>query len=145
MTTLIDDLMRLWSQPLPTDDAAAEAAVRRLYTDPVTINGAPMSAADLVARARALQGAFEGLGHQLVDRVEAPGKVVIGFYLRGRHTGPYPTPLGVVAPTGRAIEARTTDILTLTDDGLVSDVWVISDELGVLTQLGAAALAATVS
>ncbi|OHV31780.1 MULTISPECIES: ester cyclase [Pseudofrankia] len=143
MTNLISNLMRLWSQPLPTDDDAAEAAFRQLYTDPVTINGAKTTAVDLVVRARALQGAFEGLAHELVDRVEAPGKIVIGFYLRGRHTGPYPTPLGIVAPTGLPIEVRTTDILTVTD-GLVSDVWVVSEELGLLTQLGAVALASAV-
>ncbi|ONH32484.1 ester cyclase [Pseudofrankia asymbiotica] len=140
MTKLIDSLMRLWSSPLPTDDAAAEAAFRQMYTDPVTINGATVSAAGLVARARSLQGAFDGLGHQLVDVVEGPGKIVVGFYLRGRHTGPYPTPLGTVAPTGRTVEVRTTDILTVTD-GLISDVWVVNDELGMLNQLGAVALA----
>jgi hypothetical protein len=77
---------------------------------------------------------------ELVDRVETPDRLVIGFLMRGRHVGPLETPLGTVEPTSRAIEARTTDILTLRD-GLITDIWVVSDELGVLLQLGAVRLA----
>ena len=53
-------MLRLWIDPLPGDDEAAAAAFRELYSDPVTVNGAPMRAADLVTRARAMQAALEG-------------------------------------------------------------------------------------
>jgi hypothetical protein len=141
-TSLTDRLMRLWSETLPADDSTAEAAFRELYTDPVTVNGITLSVADLVARARSLQGTFEGLHAEVVDRVETRDHVVVGFYLRGRHTGQLATPLGTVAPTGREVEIRTTDILTIRD-GLVSAVWVVSDELGLLTQLGVVTLTAS--
>jgi hypothetical protein len=138
MTSLIDRLLQLWTEPLP-DGGAAESAFREMYTDPVSVNGAMLPVAELVARARSVQGAFEGLRAEVVDRVETPGKVVVAFLMRGRHVGPLSTPLGTVAPTGRAVEIRTIDVLTVAD-GLVSGVWVVADELGLLTQLDAATL-----
>jgi predicted ester cyclase len=107
-----------------------------VYTDPVTVNGASLTIADLVERARALQGAFAALEMRLVDQVETAGKLAIAFVLRGRHVGPYPTALGTVAPTGRQVEVRTIDVLTVTD-GRISAIWVVSDELGMRSQLGA--------
>jgi predicted ester cyclase len=135
MTTLVDRLLPLWAQPLP-DGPAAEARFAEVYADPVTVNGASLTIADLVERARALQGAFTALEMRLVDQVETAGKLAIAFVLRGRHVGPYPTALGTVAPTGRQVEVRTIDVLTVTD-GRISAIWVVSDELGMLSQLGA--------
>jgi hypothetical protein len=43
--------------------------------------------------------------------------------MRGRHVGPYASPLGSVAPTGRDIA-----------------IWVVADDLGLLRQLDAARL-----
>jgi SnoaL-like polyketide cyclase len=65
---------------------------------------------------------------------------VVAFFMYGRHTGPLTTPLGTVPPTGRSTTNRVTDILTLTD-GRISDIWVISDDLGLLQQLDAVRLA----
>jgi SnoaL-like polyketide cyclase len=64
---------------------------------------------------------------------------VIAFYMRGRHVGPWPTPIGTVAPTGRPVEIRTIDVLTIAD-GVITALWVVSDELGMLTQLDALGL-----
>jgi hypothetical protein len=141
MTSLIDRLVRLWAEPLP-EGAAAESAFRELYADPVIVNGAELSVADLVARARSLQRAFDGFHTEVVDRVEVPGRAVVAFVTRGRHTGPLSTPLGTVAPTGRTVVIRTIDVFTLTD-GLISNVWAVSDELGVLGQLDAVTLSRT--
>ena len=44
----VERMLRLWTDPLPEDDGAAAAAFRELYADPVTVNGAPLSAADMV-------------------------------------------------------------------------------------------------
>jgi hypothetical protein len=139
MASDLDRLLRLWREP-PGDGPAAEAAFREVYADPVRVNGAELPVAALVERARALHRAYQGIEMELVDRVETPDRLVIGFWMRARHVGPLETPLGTVQPTSRAIEARTTDILTLRD-GLITDVWVVSDELGVLLQLGALRLA----
>lgn len=138
MDSLIDRLLQLWSEPLP-DDSTAESAFRELYTDPVSVNGVHLSVADLVARARSLQGAFDGLYAEVVDRVETPDRVVVAFLMHGRHVGPLHTPLGAVAPTGRPVVIRTIDALTVSD-GLISNIWVVSDELGLLRQLDAVTL-----
>ena len=82
-----DRLMGLWADP-PADDDAALAAIRALYTDPVQINGTTMTALDLLARVRGMQRAYSGLRHELVERVDAPGRLVIAFRLRGTHSRP---------------------------------------------------------
>ena len=84
--------------------------------------------------------AFDGLGMHILDTVETPDRVVIAFLMRGRHVGPFTSPLGTVAPTQRDIEVRTIDVLVVTE-GLVSAIWVVSDDLGLLRQLDAAKLA----
>ena len=134
-----DQLMGLWADP-PADDATALAALRALYTDPVQINGTMMTALDLLARVRGMQRAYSGLRHELVERVDAPGRLVIAFRLRGTHTGPLATPFGELAATGRTFEVRVIDVLTVTD-GRVSAVTMVADELGQLTSLGALRLA----
>jgi hypothetical protein len=53
MAPLVDRLLRLWREPIG-GQVAAEAAFRTLYADPVPVNGVPLTAADLVARARSL-------------------------------------------------------------------------------------------
>ena len=134
-----DRLMGLWATP-PADDDAALAEIRGLYTDPVPVNGTMMTALDLLARVRGMQRAYSGLRHELVERVAAPGRLVIAFRLRGNHTGPLATPFGELAATGRTFEVRVIDILTLTD-GRISAVTMVADELGQLAGLGALRLA----
>lgn len=136
---LVDRLMGLWTTPLPADDHRALTAVRALYTDPVEVNGTALAATDLLTRARGVQRAYSGLHHRLLDRVETPDRLVIAFRMCGTHTGPLVTPLGTVAPTGRAVDIRTIDVLTL-DAGRVSRIHVVADELGLLAGLGALAL-----
>jgi hypothetical protein len=140
MASVADRLLQLWMHPLPAG-VEAEAAFRALYTDPVRVNGTNMPVAALVQRARALHTAFDHLDATVDQQVEAPGVLVIGFRMRGRHIGPLETPLGVVPATGGDVEVRTIDILTMRND-LVAEVFVVADELGRLVQLGALALAA---
>jgi hypothetical protein len=135
---VVEALLALWQQP-PADDDAAAQAFAEFYTDPVPINGTPTSCAGLVARARALNRAFDGVSRTLVERVEAPGRLVFAFRMTGTHVGPLATALGEVAPTGREFSVLTIDVLTVTG-GLISDVVVVSDELGLLTGLDAVTL-----
>jgi predicted ester cyclase len=139
-TDLAERLFALWIDT-PDDDAAALAAFRALYTDPVDVNGTPIGAADLLARARSLHRAYSGLYHELLDVVTAPGRLVVAFRLRGTHTGPLPTPLGTVPPTGRPVAVRTIDVLSL-QDGRISAVCVVGDELGTLVDLDVLSLRA---
>jgi predicted ester cyclase len=138
-TDLIEPLFALWTDP-PVDDAAALAAFRDVYHDPVTVNGSPIAAADLLVRARQVNQAYSELRVELIDVVTAPGRLVVAFQMLGTHTGQLATPLGTVAPTGRPVRIRTIDVLTL-DGGRISDVVVVGDELGTLISLGAVALA----
>jgi ketosteroid isomerase-like protein len=133
-------LLRLWSEPLGEDDAA-EAAFRELYTDPVSVNGAPVSAAGLVARARGLQGVFDGLERTVLDVVDAGGKVAVAFRMRGRQVGELATSAGPLPATGRILDLRVIDVLTITD-GRISDIWMVADELGALVAMDAVRLSA---
>jgi predicted ester cyclase len=131
----VERLLRLWSD-LPPDDSAAEVAFRELYADPVSVNGAAVSAAGLVARARALHGALDRIERQVLDVVDDGGKVAVAFRLSGRQVGPLATSAGPVPPTGRVVELRVIDVLTITD-GRISDIWMVADELGALVAMGA--------
>src|SRR5690349_20501603 len=113
-----EQLFALW-RVSPHEQPDTEAAFRRLYADPVLINGAPMPVADLVARAGALHATFTDHHIEVVDRVQAPGKLAVAFRHRARHTGPWPTPLGELPPTGREVTGLGIDVLTLGDDGRI--------------------------
>jgi predicted ester cyclase len=139
VTDLLDRLLRLWTRPVG-DHADAEAAFGRVYADPVVVNGVPMTVAQLVDRARSLQRAFTGLSMQILDQVETPDRIVIAFLMRGRQVGLYVSPLGAVPPTGRDVQVRTIDVLTI-EGGLIAAIWVVADDLGLLTQLDAVSLA----
>lgn len=134
----VERLLRLWTEPVPPDPDAL-AAFGELYTDPVSVNGDEIPLVDLVERARALQRAFADLRVEVIDEVAAPGRLVIVFFQRGRHVGPLALPFGEVPPTGREVEVRTIDVLTISGDR-ISAVQVAPDNLGLAMQLGAVAL-----
>ncbi len=136
---LVERLERLWTQPVGAPDEAL-AAFREAYTDPVSINGADVPLVDVVDRARELQRAFADLRMELIEQVEAPERLVIAFWQRGRHVGPLETPLGEIASTGREFAIRVIDVLSLTE-GRISAIQVIPDNLGLMMQLGAVRLA----
>jgi predicted ester cyclase len=134
----INAMMRLWSDPLPDWDQEAVAAFRGLYTDPVVVNRAELTAADLVARARAVHRTFDRLDIEILDVVQAEDKVAVAFRMSGRQVGPLATTLGPLPPGGGQLELRVIDILTLTD-GRVSKIWMVADELGALVAADAVA------
>jgi hypothetical protein len=138
MIALLERLLPLWIEPVDGRDDA-EAAFGEVYADPVVVNGTKMSLTTLVGRARSLQQVFDQLGMDILDTVEAPDRVVVAFEMRGRHVGPYASPLGTVAPTGRDIAVHAIDVLTMVD-GLVTAIWVVADDLGLLLQLDAVRL-----
>jgi hypothetical protein len=141
MARLIDRLAVLWAAP-PTGDEHDEQAFRAVYTDPVVLNGRQARVADLVDRYRELHAAFAELTVTLVAETTTAGPdgvaVTAVLRQRGRHTGPLPRPGGLddLAPTGRRFDVLGIDLLRLSDDGRVAEIWVVADELGRLTQLG---------
>jgi hypothetical protein len=130
---LEDELFEAWRVP-PVAEAFA-----RLYADPVLINDTPMTVADLVARASALHEAFTEHAIEVVDRVEAPGKLTVAFRHRARHTGVWRTPLGDLPPTGRVVTGLGIDVLTVDSDGRIGAIWVLADELQRILQVRAPA------
>jgi len=135
----INGLLDLWSGPV-TAGPDAEAAFRRVYTDPVVVNGAELPVSALVERAARLQDTFETVEREILDVAEAGNKVAVAFRLSGRQVGPMTTAAGPVSPTGEHLSIRVVDLLTLTD-GRISSLWMAADELGALSAVGAVRLA----
>jgi predicted ester cyclase len=135
----VDRLLRLWTEPV-AETGNAIAAFGAVYADPVSINGVDVPLVGLVDRARALRRAFADLSVEIIDEVEAPNRLVVVFWQRGRHVGPLVLPLGEIAPTGRPVEVRTIDVLSISADR-ISAVQVVPDNLGLAMQLGSVALA----
>jgi hypothetical protein len=135
----VERLLRLWTDPLPEDDGAAAALFRELYTDPVTVNGAPLTAADLVTRARVVQAALEHPEREVLAVADAGDSVAVAFRLAGRQVGPLDTSVGRLPPTGERIDLRVVDVLSLTG-GRVSGIWMVADWLAALAAAGAVRL-----
>ncbi|WP_433306743.1 ester cyclase [Actinoplanes sp. CA-030573] len=129
-----DQLFDLWRVP-PDVHGDPVAAFARLYADPVIINGVPMAVTGLVERAAALHEAFTGHTIEVVDRVEAPGKLTVAFRHTARHTGVWRTPLGDLPPTGGTVTGLGIDVLTIDDEGRISAIWVLADELQRILQV----------
>ncbi|MCE0767341.1 ester cyclase [Pseudonocardia kujensis] len=134
--TVVDRLLALWDAP-PDTRPDPEAGFAALYTDPVLVNGTPTTVAEMVDRARALHAAFTGHEREVLEVVEQPGKLAVAFRLVADPTGPWPTAVGELAPTGRRISTTVIDVLTLTPDGRVASIVMVADELGRLRQAGA--------
>jgi predicted ester cyclase len=134
----VEALLDVWTQPYASP-ADAVQAFGRLYHDPVVVNGAPISAGDLVSRARALQSTFQDLHREILDVCDAGAKVAIAFRLGGLHSGPLRTSVGMLPPTGQQIWLRVIDILTIVD-GRISDIVMVADEAGALAAAGAITL-----
>ncbi|MGY1616063.1 ester cyclase [Geodermatophilus sp. SYSU D00691] len=131
----VDRLLRLWTVPIPDDDAA-EAAFRELYFDPVSVNGEPVGTLELLARARGLQAALEWPTIRVLSVVDGGRQVTVVFRLRGRQVGTLQTSVGPVPPTGGVVELRTIDVLTV-DRGRIREVWTVANELGALAAVDA--------
>jgi hypothetical protein len=138
---LIVRLAALWAAP-PAGDERDEQAFRAVYTDPVVLNGRRAEVADLVERYRDLHAAFTDITVDLVAETTTAGPdgvaVTAVLRQRGRHVGPLARPGGLddLEPTGRRFDVLGIDLLRLSDDGRVAEIWVVADELGRLTQLG---------
>jgi predicted ester cyclase len=132
---LVERLLPLWTRPVAVREDA-EADFRAVYTDPVVVNGIEMRVGQLVQRAGSLQDAFTDLTMDVLDVIETPNRLVLAFLMRGRHVGTFRSAVGDIAPTGRKIEVRTIDVLTV-EDGKVTRIWVVADDLGLLRQLEA--------
>lgn len=134
MSHVVDDALKLWEQPPAPDEGQAFAAFRRVYSDPVVINGVDTSTAQLVARARATHAALADLDFEILDRFGAGDRYAIAFRQSARHVGRMPGP-NAAAPSGRIVTGMGMDIFTI-GDGRIARIWVVSDLLARLTAPG---------
>jgi len=95
----------------------------------------PLTAADLVARARAMQRALREPEREVLALVDTPGAVAVAFRLRGRHAGPLDTPVGRLPASGLPLDLRVIDVLSLRG-GRVSAIWMVGDWLTPLAGAG---------
>jgi hypothetical protein len=134
----VDRALGLWSDPELTG-AAARDAFLTVYRDPLMVNGVETPVQVLVDRAAMLQQAFEGFGHEMLERIDTDGRSAFAFRLSGRHVGSLETPLGPIPPTGKQLSVLGMDIFAIADDR-VEAVWAVADFLGLMIEAGAVAL-----
>jgi uncharacterized protein YndB with AHSA1/START domain len=127
----VEQLLRLWTEPLPEDDDAAAHLFRQLYADSVMVNGTPLSASDMAARARLVQAALAEPEHEVLAVVESADAVAVAFRLAGRHVGPLDTPAGRLPASGARIDLRVIGVLTVTE-GRISALQMVGDWLDAL-------------
>ena len=137
MSEIVDRLLAVWTHP-PEDKDRLERELRALYTDPVALNAVTQPLSELVAFAVRTASAFSDQSSEILQVHQTAEILTFAFIRRGRHTGTYASALGPIEATGRTFELRVIDLLTL-QDGRIAGGWVISDELGLLRQLGAVA------
>jgi hypothetical protein len=140
-----DDLVRrlftVWDDLPPSDDDARSAFLG-LYEDPVRVNGSVLPVDDLVRRARAMAAALRQRSTEVLSVVSTPERVAVAFRIHGLLSGPLDTPLGPVTGDGEPVTMQVIDVLTLRG-GRISEIWMVADQLGLLTRLGAVALTPT--
>jgi len=127
-------LIALWAAPVPAGEAGL-AAFRRVYSDPVRLNGTETPLAAVVERARATQQAFADLKAVVLTQVDTPTHSTVVFRMSGRHVGRLSTPLGDVPATGKVVDRQIIDLLGH-HDGVIHEIWMVGDELGALSRLG---------
>ena len=116
------------------DPSAVDRYVSPSYTLRTADKGAPSGREAVRTYIAAYLDGFPDL-HISIDQLLAVGDKVIGvFTFTGTHTGD----LFGMAPTGRTIAVRQIAIYRL-ENGQVVDEWEISDQLGLMRQIGAAA------
>ncbi|MEV4343807.1 nuclear transport factor 2 family protein [Actinoplanes sp. NPDC049596] len=114
---------------------------RALFTDDGTFNDMPNA---LTFRGDQIPQALSGLAsvfpdiHRELLEVHAIGDVVaVELRIQGTHRGGYPTPIGVIPPTGNRIDVPTADLWYLRD-GKIERFNCYNAANVLLAQIGAA-------
>lgn len=84
---------------------------------------------------RAWATAFPESKVELTSLVGCGDTVTMEYVGRGKHTGPLTTPQGTIAPTGRSVELRLCDVLTVRG-GRIVDGRTYYDVASLMRQLG---------
>jgi hypothetical protein len=137
---IVERLIGLWDGPVPDADAL-RAILQELYTDPVRFNGVETSLERLAAFGRGFMSAYSERRTEVLSRMDLDDRVGIVLMTHARHTGVLSTPLGPVAPTGRAIQMQQVELFRL-ESGKIREIWSSSDALRNLLSLDVVALKA---
>jgi steroid delta-isomerase-like uncharacterized protein len=89
----------------------------------------------LRGRAKNLRSTYSEVRFTMDDQIAEGNKVLIRWTFRGKHTGEY---MGA-RPTGKEVVATGMNLFRL-ENGRIAEIWVESDDLGELQQLGVVAL-----
>lgn len=79
---------------------------------------------------------FPDLRHEIVDAVESGERIVVRLRVTMTHTGPFATPQGEVAPTGRTVVIESADVVRVGPDGRITGWHTYFDQMSMLGQLG---------
>jgi hypothetical protein len=134
----VDRMLQLWKHP-PEPDQSTLSAFRAVYSDPYRVNGTSIPVVDLMQRVRTLHAALDGLHHEVLDRVDAPGRTALLLRQEGIHVGPLPTPLGTLAATGRRLQRRLVEFISH-DNHRLLHATALADDLERLMEAGAVLL-----
>jgi predicted ester cyclase len=114
------------------DPTAVDRYVSPAYTLRTAEDGAPSGREAVRTYIAAYLNGFPDLHISIDQLLEVGDKVVGVFTFTGTHQGD----LFGVAPTGRSVSVRQIAIYRV-EDGQVVDEWEISDQLGLMQQIGA--------
>lgn len=137
---IVERLIALWDGPVPEADAL-HSTLQELYTDPVRFNGVETSLERLAAFGRSFMSAYSERRTEVLSRMDEGDRVAIVLLTHAQHTGMLSTPLGPVAPTGRAIQMQQVELFRL-EGGKIREIWSSSDALRILLSLDVVALKA---
>jgi ketosteroid isomerase-like protein len=79
--------------------------------------------------------AFPDITHPIYTLRAFGDTAVVELHPNGTHTQPFVTPAGTVPPTGKKVELRVANVMTVTGDRL-SAVHIYFDQVELLSQLG---------
>lgn len=103
------------------------------------MNGTPIAVEEIVERVRRIHASLADLEQVVIDRVDHGTRTALLLSQSGRHVGALPTPLGIVAPTGRHLTRRLAEFIAHDHRRLV-EVTAVADDLDRLRQAGVVAL-----
>jgi predicted ester cyclase len=96
------------------------------------VAGKTFSGADTFRhRAKNLRAIYSDVSFTIEDQIAESDKVLVRWTFRGKHTGEY---MGV-QPTGKEVVATGMNLFRLAN-GRIEEIWVESDDLGEMQQLG---------
>jgi steroid delta-isomerase-like uncharacterized protein len=127
-SAVIDRMLALWN-------GGDLAAIDEIYSpECVDEDGRPITLADIHQEVVELREAFPDQRFEVERELVSDGAVVLCLRWHGTHRGPFASPLGVIAPTGKRFSVRGIEVFDIRDDRVVR-TWMAWDLAGLVAQL----------